>query len=137
MDCSVALKWFVPEPLSDEAEILLDRFQSGADHLFAPGLLLAEFGHSLLKRRQGQGFTPDEIRQFWEEFLELGIETVPIATLARDAMRLALDRMANYYDAVYVALARSRGCSVLTADGHMTRAFESLGCVTPLQTLAP
>jgi predicted nucleic acid-binding protein len=45
VDASVTIKWFVPEPLSDEA----DRLLGGGDALFAPDLLLLEFGNTLWK----------------------------------------------------------------------------------------
>lgn len=133
LDCNVALKWFLPEEHSDGAEVLLDRFATGEDVPIAPSLLLAEFGYNLCRRRPI--LTPEEVRQFWEDFLELGVETVPITGLAREAMQLALDHMANYYDAIYVALAQLRRCPVVTADDAMRRAFAPLGCVTSLQDL--
>jgi predicted nucleic acid-binding protein len=46
VDASVAIKWFVPEPLSDEA----DRLLGGGDALFAPDLLLLEFGNTIWKK---------------------------------------------------------------------------------------
>ena len=46
VDASVAIKWFVPEPLSNEAERLL----GGSDTLFAPDLLLIEFGNIIWKK---------------------------------------------------------------------------------------
>jgi predicted nucleic acid-binding protein len=46
VDASVAIKWFVPEPLSKEAERLL----GGGDALFAPDLLLIEFGNIVWKK---------------------------------------------------------------------------------------
>lgn len=46
VDARVAIKWFVPEPLSNEAERLL----SGADVLFAPDFLLIEFDNIIWKK---------------------------------------------------------------------------------------
>ncbi len=135
LDCSVALKWFLPEPLSEEAQRLLTRFRTRTDDLPAPDLFIAEFRYNLRKRFHNQELTPDEVREIWEDFLSLGIETVEIPAVASDAMRLSLNHMGNFYDAMYVALAQVRGCSVVTADDHMSRAFEPLGCVISLQRL--
>lgn len=137
LDCSVALKWFLPELLSEEAHGLLTRFRARTDDLLAPDLLIAEFGYNLLKRFHNQELRVDEIRAIWEDFRSLEIKTVAIAAVAGDAMRLSLNHMGNFYDAVYVALARLRGCSVVTADDRMSRAFEPLGCVISLQGLTP
>jgi len=135
LDCSVALKWFLPETLSNKAHSLLTRFRARTDDLLAPDLLIAEFGYILLKHLHNRQLRSDEVRGIWEDFLALGIEFVAIPQMARDAMQVAIDHMGSFYDAVYVALARVRGCSVVTADEPMTRAFESLGCVIHLQAL--
>jgi predicted nucleic acid-binding protein len=45
VDASVAIKWFVPEPLSSAAERLL----VGVDALLAPDFLLVEFGNIVCK----------------------------------------------------------------------------------------
>jgi len=45
VDSSVAIKWFVPEPLSDESRRVLDGYQAGAFTLLAPDLLAAEIGN--------------------------------------------------------------------------------------------
>jgi predicted nucleic acid-binding protein len=135
LDCSVALKWFLPEPLSDEAHNLLTRFRAKTDHLLAPDLLIAEFGYVLRKRSSNQELPPHEVQEIFGDFLDLGIETVAIPEVARDAMRLALLHMGNFYDALYVALAQMRGCSVVTADDRMNNAFGPIGCVISLQTL--
>ena len=46
VDASVAIKWFVPEALSNEAQRLLD----GGAALFAPDFLLIEFGNIIWKK---------------------------------------------------------------------------------------
>jgi predicted nucleic acid-binding protein len=137
LDCSVAIKWFLPEPLTDQAHSLLERFRRGTDDLVAPEILLAEFGHVLVKRTRRGELTEADVWDIWRDFNGVGVQTVPLPPIATDALRLALGHTAKYYDAVYVALARRRGCSVVTADDAMVAAFRPLGCVTALQAFAP
>ena len=49
LDCSVALKWFFQEPLSDVATRLLEQLQQGHAELVAPDCIVAELGHSCRK----------------------------------------------------------------------------------------
>jgi hypothetical protein len=66
VDCSVAVKWFVREELSDRADSTLDQFMSDEVSLVAPESIVAELGHALrkcafelrLKRETLTGATP-------------------------------------------------------------------------------
>ncbi len=42
VDSSVAIKWFVVEPLSSQAHRILDSYRTGALGLYAPDLMFAE-----------------------------------------------------------------------------------------------
>lgn len=127
LDCSVAIKWSVPEVLTEEAIQVLDGLRSGSVSLVAPEIILAEFGHTVRKRVGAHQLTRDEAEQVWEDFLSLSITTVLTAELARSAFPLALDHMATFYDALYVALAQREDLKVLTADDRMVNAFAPLG----------
>lgn len=126
LDCSVALKWFVPEPLSEEAREVLRQHQAGAVTLLAPEIILAEFGHALRKRVSSRDLSRQQASEIWNHFLSVEIEAVPTRSLAQVAFPLALDNMATFYDALYVALAVREECRVLTADERMVNAFASL-----------
>ena len=114
LDCSVALKWFLPEPLSDEAAVVLGRHQSGAVSLVAPEVVLAEFGHGLRKDVVSGGLSREKATEALEDFVSIGVPTAPTRELATRALVLALDHMATFYDALYVALAEREDCVVLT-----------------------
>lgn len=136
VDCSVALKWFLPERLSDKAKTLLRHYRAGSMSLVAPELLYAEFGYSLRKRHPEE-LHIDDVRGIWKDFIALDLETEPIRPLADAAMNLAVDRMGGYYDAVYVALALKRDCQVVTDDGRMRNAFAALDCIVLLESFTP
>jgi predicted nucleic acid-binding protein len=132
VDCSVALKWFFREPQSDIALTLLDRLQRGTLQMIAPDCIVAELGHALRKLVVGGKLSPQESYAAIDEFTALPIALEPSRVLARNAMEMAVEHMATFYDALYVALAFREDVKVLTADERMVRAFARLDRATLL-----
>ena len=126
LDCSVAIKWFVPESLSDLAERILARYEAGEVSFVAPDSIVAEFGHSLPKLVLGEVLTLDRSLLILRQFLDMRFDRFPAESLASEALPLAIAHMATFYDALYVALAVREECRVLTADERMVNAFASL-----------
>ncbi len=119
VDCAVAIKWFVPEDLSAEAEGLLD----GTRDLLAPDLLFAELGNVLWKKVARRELTVAEARAVLS-----GLGRVPLAVtgsrdLTASALEIALAHGRTVYDAIYVALAVARDCTLVTADERLIRAL--------------
>jgi len=50
VDASVVLKWFLPEPDSAAADLLLEKFLNDEVELLAPDLMLVEAANALWKR---------------------------------------------------------------------------------------
>ena len=55
VDGSVAVKWFVVEPYSNEARRILDAYQNGTFSFLAPDLINAEIGNIIWKKHNLQG----------------------------------------------------------------------------------
>ena len=123
LDCSVALKWFFQEPLSDVATRLLEKLQLGHAELVAPDCIVAELGHSCRKLVLGRKLSAEESYAAIEEFAALPIALVPSRVLARPAMELAIQHLGTFYDALYIALAERENLKVITADDRMANAF--------------
>jgi predicted nucleic acid-binding protein len=126
LDCSVVLKWFIAEPLSDVATRLLHEFVADQAAFLAPDAIYAELGYILRKHVLRGHFTAERGHAFMDQFVALGIPTVPIASLSSEAARLTTAHMASFYDSLYVALAIREDLKVLTADEAMMRAFARL-----------
>lgn len=58
IDSSVAIKWFVVEPYSDDARRVLNEYQSGTLSLLAPDLMYAEVGNIVWKNSGSKGWRP-------------------------------------------------------------------------------
>lgn len=132
LDCSVALKWFVPEEFSDKALVLLREVETGRVSLLAPESIVAELGYVLRKAVLNDKMSGERCQEIIEDFTAVPMEWVSLRALAPQAMRLTAAHMANFYDALYVALAVSEDLRVITTDGPMTRAFGTLDCTIHL-----
>ena len=137
LDCSVVLKWFVPEELSDRALELLHEVESARISLPAPQSIIAELGYVLRKAVLNDKISAERCQEIIEDFTAVPLEWVSLRALAPEAMRLTAAPMANFYDALYVALAISEDLRVLTADGPMTRAFAKLDRTLHLADFKP
>ena len=112
IDASIAVKWFVAEPLREEARRLL----AHRLHLHAPEILLAEFANTIWKKvRRGEIEDP---HPYFEELANLsGIVTLhPGGTLIDRAARLAVEIDHPVYDCLYLACAEAAAPILITAD---------------------
>lgn len=123
IDCSVAVKWYVPEAHSQAAVALLDE----SHELHAPELLLAEFGNTLWKKRRRGELTEAEIRSILQAFWMVPLEIHPLDALVEGAVELALQTERAVYDSLYVSLALLLGGPVVTADESLITGLETAG----------
>lgn len=113
VDASVAVKWLIAEPLSEEAASLLD----GDTTLVAPDLLFAQATSALVAKHRHGEIDHEELAQA-VDLLRLAPVTTPLSMrqLAASAARLAADLRHPVYDCVYLALAIHETYPVVTAD---------------------
>lgn len=112
IDASVAIKWCVPEPHAAAARRVL-RTRRG---LLAPDLLWAEVGNALWKKVRQAELTRDLARDLLQDFRRFPLQTYPAKTLLGPAWDLAERLNLTVYDGLYLALAVSRACKLVTAD---------------------
>jgi predicted nucleic acid-binding protein len=136
LDCSVAVKWFVPESLSDAAEGILAQHESGEISFVAPNSIAAEFGHALRKLVLGRALTVDKAVSILQQFLAIKFDRVSVEPLAVDALTLSVRHLATFYDALYISLAIREDLKVVTADERMVNAFAALDRTISLANLS-
>jgi predicted nucleic acid-binding protein len=113
------MKWFVPEPLTDRAERLLD----GSCELLAPDLLVPECGNVVWKKVSRGELRIQEGRDVLAALAASPVRLVASGDLVEAALEIATAFRRSVYDALYVALAVARGCVLATADDQLARAL--------------
>jgi predicted nucleic acid-binding protein len=127
VDASIAVKWVIPEVLSDRA----DRLRAGHDEMLAPDLLLVEVANALWKKTAGGEISPAEADRAFDLVSESGIDLRPTPPLLGRAMRIARRLKHPVYDCVYLALAEREHASFVTADRRLLRRISARALDVP------
>lgn len=121
VDASVAVKWYVQENYTTEAERLLD----GSFDLRAPELMLPEFGNIIWKKFQRGDLTGSEADQIINAFGKQAITFHSHQSLLKASFTGAQLSGQTVYDWSYLALAVSLSCEFVTADERFYKALET------------
>ena len=110
-----SVKWFVAEPLYNEARRLLAR----RIDLYAPDLVLSEFANTIWKKTRRKEI-PDQ-EPYLNELSSLSdvISLLPDRELIERAARMAFAIDHPVYDCLYLACAEATGSGVITADRRL------------------
>jgi predicted nucleic acid-binding protein len=115
IDASVALKWFIEEEGSAQANALL----SGADLLIAPELIVAEVANAGWKAVRAGSMSPEQ-HDHAAARLPLAFDNlVLLAPLSPRAVSISRALDHPVYDCFYVALAEQHGATLVTADRRL------------------
>jgi predicted nucleic acid-binding protein len=109
IDTSVAIKWAVNEPGSDEALELISR------SLIAPDLFQAEVGNLLTKKVRGRELLEEQARLAFHQILSR-VSLLPSAPFGDAAFDLSLSLGHSVYDCYFLAAAEAQGPFMVTAD---------------------
>jgi predicted nucleic acid-binding protein len=117
VDASVAFKWFVPEPASDRALLLLDL----NDALIAPELILVEVINAMWARLRGRENFATVVGDATRSLPRILESTVPAAPLMARALAMTIELNHPLYDCIYLALAEREAAFLVTADDSFRR----------------
>lgn len=121
VDASVAAKWLVREPLTDEALRL-----RGPDYdLFCPDFLFLEVGNVLWKKVRSRELEEDIARLMVTALFEAPLRAERSAALLPAAWEISVRHDRSVYDAVYLALAVALDAPLVTADRRLLQALRS------------
>lgn len=121
VDASVAIKWVVPEENSAAACSLLTE---GRD-LRSPDLLWAESGNILWKKWRRQELTSQEVGEILTDLRRYPLHILPAEPLCDLAWEVARRFDRSFYDSLYLALAVSDSCPLVTADRRLYNALRT------------
>ncbi len=123
LDAGIAIKWFIQEANTDLARKLLQRYERGYDQLIAPDLLIPECGNVLWKRAARGDLTAQEAEDNLNDLLAMNLSLTPSPVIVSKALSLAQIHNRTVYDCLYLSLAISQGCELLTADERFYNAM--------------
>ncbi len=107
LDASVAVKWFIKEPLRKKALKVREDYVEGRVDLLAPGLIHYEIGNAL---RFHPGSNPKQLAEALETISSMQIDAGELSSeIIEAASEIAFQERLTYYDAVYLALAEKTG----------------------------
>ncbi len=131
VDASVAIKVLVGEPDSGAA---VEAYRS--HHFLAPELLLAECANILWKKVRRGELSADEGLVASRLLQAMNIDLYPMRSLVVETARWTqvLDHPA--YDCIYLALAASQGCALLTADKKLAEKVRRLAGTPQIMLLS-
>lgn len=121
LDASIAIKWFIPEVYSDAARRLV-----ASNHTFlVPDFFFPEVGNVLWKRvRRGED-TAENARQILADLNAVPVEVYLSQPLMPLALDIALQTDRAVYDSLYLALAITQQCQMVTADEKFYNALKT------------
>lgn len=111
----MAVKWLLPERYAAAARRLL----RGRRELLAPDLVWAEVGNVLWKRCRRGDIAAETARQLLRDFRRFPLQTYAAEGLVVSAWDLAERCGVTVYDSLYLVLAVSRRCPLVTADRQL------------------
>jgi len=112
VDASVAVKWLLPEVHTEAAR----RALGGKHELLAPDLIWAEVGNALWKRWRNGQIESETARILLNVFRRAPLHISESKALMGSAWDVAEQYDRSFYDSLYLALAASVECPLVTAD---------------------
>lgn len=121
VDANVAIKWVVPE-IHSEAAL---RLQGGDWDFLVPDFFFPEIGNILWKRvRRGETSLENALEDL-EALMGLPFDLRLSLPLMPQALLIAVQTQQAVYDCVYLALAATNSCQMVTADERLFNAVQN------------
>ena len=132
LDASVAIKLYVPEVHSAQAI----RFFSDGHELIVPEFMLAEFANIVWKKSSLLGeLTETEAQGIVDAVQELPLGYYYTSGLLSEAMQIAMRTKRTVYDSLYVALAASQECQLMTDDRKLYESLQPTSLATSVRLI--
>jgi predicted nucleic acid-binding protein len=125
LDSSVALKWVLPEADSVKAIRLRDEYKNGIHELLAPDIFTPEIANALASAERQGRIKTGESAIFLHDVLRAAPSLHPTPPLLLRAMALAIATRRAVYDCIYLALAETENCELVTADNQFVRGLQT------------
>jgi predicted nucleic acid-binding protein len=109
----------------------------GAERIIAPDIVVHEFANALWKLVAGGKITEGFAHQALVGLDSLVSDVVAGRAIAHDALRIAIEFTHPVYDCFYLALARERDATLMTADRRLAARVVGSEFAERLHLIAP
>ncbi|MCE5279168.1 MAG: type II toxin-antitoxin system VapC family toxin [Planctomycetaceae bacterium] len=116
LDASVMAAAFFQEEHAPAAQRLL---QGAVEVLHAPDLIYAELGNVIWKRYSRGAIALEKASDLLADMRLVPLEITPSRNLVESALEIALKLNHSVYDCLYLALALSHNCALITGDQRL------------------
>lgn len=124
VDASVAIKWLLPEPGADHAQVLLE----SGERLAAPALIRVEVAAAIARKVRMKELAPRDggtAFDLWLRCITAGaIALVPDEVHLQAAWKIATKLNHPLQDCLYLAAAESLAAALVTADRKFVAAAQ-------------
>lgn len=120
VDASVAIKWYLPEDYSEDAERLLNP----EIELIVPELLFSEISNIVWKQVTRENYSRQKAATILDALEAVPFNVWSAKSLMRNAFDIACLTKRTFYDSLYVALAEKTACKMVTADRKLLNSLE-------------
>lgn len=131
VDASVAVKWYLDEPLRGHANQLLEE----TGQLHAPELLVSEVANTSWKRYLRGDIAQSQAWEITASILDSVLQFHPVSGLIKNALGIALTLNHPVYDCLYIACAEQTGSVLVTADARLCNAVTGTAFASRVQHL--
>jgi len=131
VDASVVIKWFIDEPLHENARQIL----TGGEVLHAPDLLVSEVGNIAWKKMMRGEMEEKHAQSIVSSLHDLPITLHSSMELVDRAMQIASAIKHPVYDCLYLACAETLASRLVTADEKLKRALAETSLSTICRNL--
>ena len=126
MDASVLIQYFIVQTYTPQAKALIERLAEG-DQLYVPEFCLLECTNFLWKEVRFRGIPQWQAERMVSEMLALPLQMQPVYNLLPQALQIGLAHQLAVYDSLYIALALSLNCPLVTVDDRQLQAAIAQG----------
>jgi predicted nucleic acid-binding protein len=129
LDASVALRWFLDNPMPPFANRVKQHLLKGA-RAVVPALWHLEMSNGLVVAQRRSILTAADVDQAvidLEQFVTQAVDTETSVVSARQSLATARAFQLSAYDAVYLDLARSQRLTLATLDDRLRAAATQAG----------
>lgn len=132
IDASIALKWFVPENLRQEAMDILRT----EEHIAAPDLLIPDIAALLFEKARRDEITGLQAVTILSCLQSSGLELIPASSVCNRAVEIARTIDRSVYRCFYIAAAERLDTTFITADLSFCAAAHDTGFDGVVRALA-